>query len=630
MRRLSAVGAFVVLFIAVFALTDTPIPAHAASNPGNLTLASVTYAPSGCPMGTAFTFCDQAPSTQGQWAMFAISSKAAVSGVSVSIGAIPGLSGSFAAADFSVTTVPPPLVTTNGVPCAGNLAANQSCTFFVAFSPTAPGLRQAQVTVSDSAGDSLAINVEGTGTQLALAPPLPQNCALAVLPDNAYMYCAQSINPGSPTTETLTLSSTTGASNVSVALAAIPGLESEFGAAQSTDFTIETPPCPSTIPAGGNCSIGVAFTPTAAGLHSAALVATDSSGDRTTIYLAGPATSGLSFASVVPGGTQPCAATSPTVFCNLPVGGTSPATTLSLMNASGTQITGLSVPKGSVFAQGATASDFTVQGTSCSSVLPKNASCNITVAFTPTTSGLRQGAIVVTDAQGDVATVNLAGTGDDYNIAPQLPTEQSVIPGYSVAFNATLTPDNVFGMNGEQVTFVCPSALPANTSCAATPCPAAITPGTPVSIKVTFVTSSATVVAPPPTSGCSSYRPSTGELIGPPPANQSPSTGARGPARSFPVNTAVIFAALGATGMLFLSLSALPEISRRKRAALIVACGGLAAAILAGCHHGKPAVTTATPTGATNLSISGNALDVNGNSLNASRQFQVTLDVVTK
>ena len=96
------------------------------------------------------------------------------------------------------------------------------------------------------------------------------------------------------------------------------------------------------------------------------------------------------------------------------------------------------------------------------------------------------------------------------------------------------------------------------------------------------------------------------------------------------MDAAVFFAALGATGMLFLGLSALPEISRRKRAALIVACGGLAAAILAGCHHGKPAVTTATPTGATNLSISGNALDVNGNSLNTSRQFQVTLDVVTK
>jgi hypothetical protein len=629
LRRLSGVGALAVLLFSAFALTDAPIPAHAASNPGNLTLASVTYPTSGCAIGPALTFCDQAPGTQGQWATFFVSAKAAVTGVAVSVAAIPGLAGNYATGDFAVTTTPPPLVSANGVPCTGNLAANQPCTFFVAFSPTAAGLRQAQITVTDSAGDSLAVNVEGTGTQFALAPPLAQNCTPAVLSDNAYMYCAQSISPASPTTETFTLTSAAGAANVNVALAAIPGLESEF---QPADFTIETPPCPSTIPAGGNCSIGVAFTPTAAGLRSAALVATDSSGDRTTIYLAGPAASGLSVTQVLPGDTQPCGMTNPFVFCNLPVGGISPTTTLSLTNTSGTQVTGLSVPKNSVIAQGATAPDFTVQSSSCSSVLPANASCNITVALTPTTTGLRQGAIVVTDAQGDVATVNLAGTGDDYNIATQLPTEQSVIPGNSVTFTATLTPDHVFGMNGEQVTFVCPSALPANTSCAATPCPAAITPGTPVTVKVTFVTSSAIVVAPPPTSACSSYRPSTGELIGAPPASQPPSSGARGvPSRSSPLYAAAfVFSGLGAVGLLIFGLSVLPIVGRRKRAALIVLCAGLAAAVLTGCHHGKPAITTATTTGAANLTLFGTALDASGNSLNASRQFQVTLDVVAK
>jgi len=63
---------------------------------------------------------------------------------------------------------------------------------------------------------------------------------------------------------------------------------------------------------------------------------------------------------------------------------------------------------------------------------------------------------------------------------------------------------------------------------------------------------------------------------------------------------------------------------------LIIVCAGCAAAILAGCHHHGTVTTTATPNATTTLTVFGNAVDAGGNSLNASRQFQVTLDVVTK
>jgi hypothetical protein len=617
--RLVAVTALFALLFSAFALAYRPIPVHAASNPGNLTLFSVGNRYDGCPLGPAYTFCDQAPGTASQPVPIVVNSSAAVTGVAVSLQPVPGLSASFVAGDFTVS---------NNT-CAGNLVAGAQCEIDVEFSPTATGLRQSQITVTDSAGDSLAINVEGTGAQFAMAPPAPATCTPAVLSDNAYVYCAQPINPPTPTTETFTLSSASGSSGVVVTLAAIPGLESEFA---SGDFTIETPPCPGTIPAGGNCSIGVAFTPTAAGLRSAALIAMDSSGDRTTVYLEGPVSTGLTFSSAVPGDGQGCGVTDPFLFCSLPVGGVSPTTTLGLVNSSNTQITGLTVPKGSVIAQGATAPDFTVQNTSCTSVLAAGAACNVTVAFTPTTTGLRQGAIVVTDAQGDSTAVNLAGVGDDYNIAPQLPTEVSVIPGGTATFDATLTPDNVLGMNGEQVTFVCPTALPANTSCVVTPCPATITPGMPVSVKVTLVTSSATVVAAVPTGGCSSYGPSlTPSLVVPSGKQSGPSAARGGPFRLSTLYPAILLlAVIGAIVFLVAPFLVPTNTGRRGRSALIFVCAGLAAAILTGCHHHGATISTATPTGVTALTVSGNALDVNGNSLNTSRQFQVTLDVVTK
>jgi hypothetical protein len=617
-RRLLSISAVTLMMLAAFALAWQPTSVCAASNPGNLTLVSAP-APAGCALGAASTFCDQAPGTTSAAAQFTVQANANLNSVAVNVAAIPGLTANFAAGDFTVSSNT----------CTGSLQANQQCQMSVEFSPTTSGLRQAQITVADSAGDSLIINVEGKGTQLALAAPPPATCTPAVPADNAYMYCAQPINPTAPTTETFTLSSASGATGVNAALAAIPGLESEFAV---NDFTVTSPQCPSTIASGGTCAIGIAFTPTAAGLRSAALTATDSSGDVTTIYLAGPTSSGLGISSATGSNSQLCGTTNHFIFCNLPTGGISSSTIFAVQNTSGTQITGLAVPTGSVIAQGATSPDFTVQNTSCTSVLNSGASCNVTVSFTPTASGLRQGAIVITDAQGDSTALNLAGVGDDYSIAPQLPTEVSVVPGGTAKFTATLTPDNVFGMNGEQVTFVCPTNLPTNTSCAVTPCPAMITPATPVTVTVTIVTSSATTVAPQPTAGCSTYGPSQTAFITPPPAAR---TGPRAAdsigSRGSPVGTALlILGALGAFGLLAAGFAAPQIAGSRKRVPLMLACAALTAAILSGCHHHGATVTTATPTGVTDLKVFGSATDANGNSLNASRSFTVTLDVVTK
>jgi hypothetical protein len=628
-RRLFAIGAVTVAILAAFALaTGSGLPQvfAAQSNPFPvIQLGPVTPTALGCKLGPALGFCEQVPGTTGPNVRFDISFSAVANSVSVSLAPIAGLSSNFAAGDFTITS--------NS--CTGNFAANQACNFNVAFSPTTAGLREATIEVADDTGDSLVMNVQGTGSQLALAPPpVVTGCGVIAPKANALWYCPESVGAMSATQQ-FTLSTGTGATGITISPQPIFGLESEFAA---NDFTIESTTCTGALAPNSTCTVNVSFTPTATGMRSAALTATDSNGDTTTIYIQGPTTSGIGFGTGLTFGyasnsTAPCALSKLFSYCNIPVGGVAPAKTYELQNMSGTQITGLSVPTGSVIAQGSTAPDFIVQSSTCTSVLAAGASCNIMVAFTPTASGLRQGAVVITDAQGDIATLNLAGVGDDYSISTQLPTEISVIPGGTATFSATLTPDNVFGMNGEQVTFTCPTNLPTNTSCAVTPCPATITPGTPVSVQMVLVTSSITTVAPIPTAGCSSYGPSQSMFIGVPPTNGPGTPAAAGESanKGSPLYPALlVFAAFGAIGLLVAKLAAPANALSHKRVPLLFACAGLAAAILTGCHHHAPTNTTATPTGSTVLTFHGTALDANGNPLNASRLFQGTLDVVTK
>ena len=66
---------------------------------------------------------------------------------------------------------------------------------------------------------------------------------------------------------------------------------------------------------------------------------------------------------------------------------------------------------------------------------------------------------------------------------------------------------------------------------------------------------------------------------------------------------------------------------RRERVRYAFAAVGVAALIVAGCGGGNSTIG-ATPVATTNMTIFGNALDVNGNPINAGRQTQIIMDVV--
>ena len=609
MRRLLAVCAMAVTIFAAFAAVRLTHVAtvSAAGGQGSLALFSADPAEQGCPLGPTFAFCDQVlGGIPGPQARFQVTATSAVSNLSVSLAAIPGMASNFAAGDFTVAANT----------CAGGLAAGQQCVVAVAFSPTAAGLRAATLTVTDAAGDTLAINIEGTGKNLAMTPPPAPAC----LQGNAYTYCNEAVG-GASSAETFTLNASSAVAGITVSLLPISGLSSEFA---TGDFTIAITTCTGALAPLASCTVSVEFTPKAAGLRAAALTATDSNGDSTAIYLEGQTTTGLAFPLPPPSTNAfSCARVNLRGFCSEPQGGTTATNTFTVTNTSGAQITGLTItPPVTPPTPPPPPSDFTVTGTSCVSTLAAGASCTVNVAFTPQGTGLRQGTIGVTDTQGDVAGFNLAGVGDDYNLqlASSQQEEVTITQGGTATFNGVVNPDGIFGQNGEQVTFVCPLNLPVNTSCVITPCPAKIVPGTPVTFQIVLVTSTKTVIAPRPTqgTGCASYGPPGTSVV-----LRDPDSSPRAP--RFPALPGL--AALCAIALLIICLKAGGGRSR-KRVQLVFAMAGIVAAALTGCHHSNMVGSPATPLGATGMTFEAPALDASGNSLNASRPGpQIILDI---
>lgn len=599
----------------VAAFREKHLATVSAASSSNLVLIQ-TSSPGGCPLGIGYTFCDQVPGAASSAIVFTIQASTAVTGVSASFAAVSGLSSNFAAADFTITN--------NS--CTGSLSANQQCQLSVEFSPTTTGLREAALTVTDAPGDKLTILVAGTGKNLAMAPA-STSCTL---PDNAWGYCATPVNPATPPSATFNVTAATVATGISLSLAATPGLTAEFA---NGDFTISSNGC-TALPAGGSCAVSVEFTPTTAGFRAATLTATDSNGDSSSIFLAGNATtgttSGLSFENPQPSSnTAACARVNAFGFCNEPSGGTTATSTFTVTACPTCSVTGLTItppiPTTPPTQPTPPPSNFTPQSTTCTPTLSAGTSCTINIAFTPQSTGLLQGEVMVSDAQGDVAGLNLAGVGDDYNLSlvSSQPTETTIKQGQTATFKAQVTPDSVFGSNGEMVMFACPKTMPDFTTCSFTPCPVSTTPSTATSFSIVIVTSSKTVTAPTVTNPCGGTS-STSNVTREPVLAFYANPKMPPNSRLFPPLTSVLPGAI-----LLIVLVSVPVALRKQRTAIALAATIFAGLAFLGCHHSSTP-TTETPTGTYSLTITGNALDASGNALNASRSLSFTLDVVTE
>ncbi len=241
-----------------------------------------------------------------------------------------------------------------------------SCALSVTFKPTATGIRNGTLTVTDDdASSPQVVTLTGMGSMVNVSPTGINFPHLTVLGAHS-----------NPVNITVT---NTGRSSLSISKVVSKG-----------DYTL-TNKCGATLAPGALCRIAVAFAPTISGIRAGNLaIYTSDPGSPQILTLVGSSTA----ADLVP---------SALAFGSQKVGTSSAPLSVSLTNAA-------SVPLilGSVLATG----DFS-QNNNCPSSLLPNASCTFSISFAPSVAGTRTGSISISDSDGSSPqSVSLTGTGD--------------------------------------------------------------------------------------------------------------------------------------------------------------------------------------------------------------------------
>jgi len=315
----------------------------------------------------------------------------AISGVSI-IGTNP--------ADFAQTNT-----------CGSSLAANASCSISVTFTPASATTFAATLSVADNAtGSPQTVALSGTGTT-ASAPA-------ASLSPTSLTFSAVS---GSTSTVQMVTLKNTGSAALTISGISITGTN-------PTDFA-QTNTCGSSLAASASCSISVTFTPASATTFAATLsVADNATGSPQTVTLSGTGTTAAA----------PAASLSPTSLTfSANTGSTSAAQTVALKNTGSAALTisGITI-------SGTNPTDFT-QTNTCGGSLAANATCSISVTFTPASAASFAATLSVADnATGSPQTVALSGTGTTAT-APQPSLTPSALTFTSTTVGATAAAQNI-------------------------------------------------------------------------------------------------------------------------------------------------------------------------------------------
>jgi hypothetical protein len=159
-----------------------------------------------------------------------------------------------------------------------------------------------------------------------------------------------------------------------------------------------TTTCGATVAAGGNCAVSVTFTPTASGARTASVTITDDApSSPQAISLTGTGT----------GAPAPAVSLSPAslTFPNQTINTPSAAQSVTLTNTGNAALTITSIAASAQYSQTNTCP-------TGATTLAANATCTISVTFTPTATGTQAGSITIADnAAGTPHAINLTGTG---------------------------------------------------------------------------------------------------------------------------------------------------------------------------------------------------------------------------
>jgi YVTN family beta-propeller protein len=412
--------------------TGTPaVPAPAVTlSPGSLTFGSQT-------LGT--TSAAQSVTLQN-------TGNAALSISSIALAGInPG--------DFSATNT-----------CGTSVAAGAACAITVRFTPTAAGTRTASAVITDNAGNSPQ-SVSLTGTAVATAPTV-------ALSPTSLTFASQTVGTTSAT-QTVTVSNT-GNAALSVTSIAVAGTN-------SGDFS-QSNTCGTSVAAGANCTITVAFKPTATGARTASItIANNASNSPQSVSLTGTGT-----------GTGPGVQLTPAslTFGNQAVG-TSVTQSIDLLNSGNAALT-----ISSIAITGTNSADF-AQSNTCGTGVAAGANCTISVTFKPTATGARTASITIADNAGNSPqTVSLTGTGEDVTVAAASgsATSATITAGQSATYSLQITATGA----AQTVSLTCTGA-PQGATCTV-PATVNVTPGTPATVNVSVSTTARAMFLPGPSS----------------------------------------------------------------------------------------------------------------------------------
>ncbi|MGD0693506.1 MAG: choice-of-anchor D domain-containing protein [Terriglobia bacterium] len=317
--------------------------------------------------------------------------------------------------------------------CPGSLAPGANCVISVTFTPTAVGSRTGSISVSDNSANSpqsVALSGTGYGAGANLVP-------------TSLNFGNQNVGSTSPP-QTVTLYST-GTTALSISSVTSIG---DFG---------QTNNCGTSVPAGGSCTITVTFAPAAPGNRAGFILVYDN------------APGGLQAVSLSGTGVGAMAQLSPTYinFGYQGVGTTSPPQLVSLANSGNATLNVTSIVASGDFAQ----------TNNCPATIGPGANCTISVTFTPTAIGTRNGTVSVTDnAPGSPQVVTLTGVGAQpavtfspasLTFGPQ-PVGTTSAPQTVTLIssgNATLSITSIVASGDFAQTNNCPAGLAAGYSC---------------------------------------------------------------------------------------------------------------------------------------------------------------------
>lgn len=266
-----------------------------------------------------------------------------------------------------------------------NVAANGgSCSIQVTYAPTGPEQVTATLTVQSNAGSSPDHVTLNGASDASVAQISPSSVGFGNVP------AGQTSGP-----TTVTIANTGVGTALGITSVAVSG---------DSAFTLSNNTCNGqSIAAGSHCTVDVSFSSTTAGSHTATLQVTDNA----TFGTASPQQITLSATATVPGAS---AAPNPVHFVSTIAGKTSGSLTATITNTGGAP---LSITAASI--GGANFKNFAITGQTCTGASPiqPNGTCTVSANFRPTSTGIRNGDIVLTTnlSTGHTFLVALQGTG---------------------------------------------------------------------------------------------------------------------------------------------------------------------------------------------------------------------------